>query len=491
MASACSRAEEATYTVELLGPANAFVGATSVSLLLRDREVAKAAIPASGAFSLEVPGLDPTVERATIFTVRALAADNRVVAFGQSPEVEVLTQNQVLRVFVQPPGTFARAQDLATKLINNFLVTAEILPQSPLGLNMTVPLFGLGRTETGGLASLLYVYDPITHRVQEIGRTRFGRSGVTAVARAGGLVVLFGGYGTPIFAEGEKTNAQIEFFAPSRSTFATFQNLQQPGSITADPMHARARAAVALAVQKRLYIGGVDDANAPLKTVMSVDESTGGNTATAAYTPMAAARVDHTATSDPTSVLAGDFTDSSGRVLVYGGNSEGPVAEVLIARTSEWRPAILPAGPTGTARSQHQAVLLPSAADPKVSQVLILGGGDAMGAARGDSVLCTPSTLTCEPGPITLRTPRKDFTVFKVRNDLVVAGGIGPDGQPVAKAEIYDLATLAFVAEVDAVARSGAGASTLPNASTVLIGGVGVGGAPATAVEIYQPRRTL
>jgi hypothetical protein len=489
---ACSPTEEATYSVELLGPANAFVGASSVSLLLRDREVAKTAVPTSGGFSLQVTGLDPTVEPATIFTVRAVSADNRLIAFGQTPQIEILTEAHVIRLFVQPPGTFARARDLIVPVSENFLVTADIFPQSPLGLVMTVPLFGLGRSPSGALSSLLYVYDPVTHTVQEIGRTRFPRTNVSAAARSDGTITLFGGIGTPNVAEGEKVNAQIEFFAPSRRTFSTFQNLETR-TIVAEPIHARTRAAIELIVQKRLYIGGLNDEGTPLNTVMAFDESTTGNLATTAYAPMAVGRVDHTAKTDPTAVFDPDtqLTDSSGRVLVYGGNSTGPIGEVLLPRIPEWRPVVPAAGPTGTGRRKHQALLRASATDPKINQVLILGGADDAGAARADSVLCTPSTLICEPGPISLRTPRMDFTVFVVRNDLVISGGFGPDNQPVGKAEIYDFTTLEFVAEVDAVARAGAGSSTLPNASTVILGGVGAGGTPSAAVEIYQPRRTL
>ncbi|HEY0713703.1 MAG TPA: hypothetical protein VGF45_13580, partial [Polyangia bacterium] len=206
LAAACTSEEEATYSIEVTGPPNAFVGATSVSLLLRDREVAKTAVPAGGSFSLEFGGINPTNEPATVIAVRAVSADNRVVAYGQSPQIEVRPEAHVIRLFVQPPGTFARTRDLAVPLTDNFLVSADVRAQSPLGLAMTVPLFGLGRTAAGVPSSLLYVYDPISHTVQEIGRTRFARTQVTAFSRSSGEVVLFGGKGTPTVGEEEKTN---------------------------------------------------------------------------------------------------------------------------------------------------------------------------------------------------------------------------------------------------------------------------------------------
>jgi hypothetical protein len=187
---------------------------------------------------------------------------------------------------------------------------------------------------------------------------------------------------------------------------------------------------------------------------------------------------------------------TSGTVLVYGGGAPtDPVAELLNPATEtftalNWAgmPPLPPQNP-GSNRKYHQAVILP---DKDVAsgglRILIIGGLDDMGNPRADSVECVPVTNVCKPGAITLATPRAQFAAFVLNQDLVVVGGLGPGNVPVANAEIFDARTLAPVATAPAVARSRLTATTLPNLSAVITGGVTADDV-ATAIEIYQPRR--
>ena len=69
--------------------------------------------PGTGRFDLEAPDLDPAATRTAILAIRALDAAGKVVAFGQTPQMEVLKLSPIIRIFVQKPGTLVRGRDLA------------------------------------------------------------------------------------------------------------------------------------------------------------------------------------------------------------------------------------------------------------------------------------------------------------------------------------------------------------------------------------------
>jgi hypothetical protein len=122
------------------------------------------------------------------------------------------------------------------------------------------------------------------------------------------------------------------------------------------------------------------------------------------------------------------------------------------------------------------------------SRILIVGGRADDDTPRGDSLLYDPATQRFAPGPITLRTPRSNFAAFTVGSDLVIAGGLGAGGQPLANAEIYALADLSFAAEIPAVPRANATVTALPNISVLVLGGTAADSS-SSAIEIYQPRQ--
>jgi hypothetical protein len=512
----CTSSEEAVYSIQITGPADAFVGASSVVLYKREQEIARTAVKGQGAFTLEVGGIDPSENEGTaIFIVRGLDAMGQLVAYGETPLLETLPTGQDLKIFVQRPGSVARSTDFPVKLRNQTIFKAETQPTTSVDLVVTAPVFahGEGAEKRDGVdvkvfSRSLYIYNPLNHLVERIIDLPQARSEAVGISRADGALFLFGGFLLPAAAptptEGLKASQQLDLLVVGRENFKKFTlPTEVPPQLTADPATARAGAVVAAAGPRRLLIGGIDDytTRTPLASVATLEEPSMNVFAVRPHKPMTVPRMGHTATSDP-SPTAGL---PSGTVLVYGGalTAAGPVAELLNPATEEFTPLVwtvaadAPAHPE-TNRKFHQAVVLPNKdATTSLLQVLIVGGLDDQGNPRADSVLCLPSLPPnpaipgnqCKAGPITLKTPRAHFAAFVLNNDLVVTGGLGPGNVPIGTTEIYDARTLAFVSEVPSLARSHVTATTLPNLSAVISGGLLAGDDPATAIEIFQPRR--
>ena len=486
--------DEALYGIDIIGPKEAFVGATSVSLLLNDKVVATSAVSGEGAFSLEATGIDPVNDPSAIFVVKAVDAQNRTVALGQTPNVEILPTPNPLRVFVQKPGTLARSSDLGVQLTSMSSWKAETQPMGTLVLAMTAPVFGLGLNAAGALTSEIYIYNPVVHRTQQLANIGLARAHSAATARSDdGELFVFGGLAADDMNV-ISPSKHLDLMTVGRQTFATFllpdlRPLSPDKAAPADPELARAGSVFAAAGPRHIAFGGLDQARQPLASVVVVEESAIGVSVTSAHPPMAAARVGHTATTDLTTVSSASLTEVWGRILIYGGAAPGaPVAELLNPKAQMWLPAIdfKAAGPAGTGRRDHQALTLPTKTDKDAAQILILGGRDDANHVRGDSVICVPAEARCGPSPLVLQIPRSSFGAFLLKDDLVVIGGIGADEMPVGTAEIYNANTLAFVKTLPAVARAVPAITTLPSLAAVILGGEAAG-LGVTAVEIYQP----
>jgi len=299
-------------------------------------------------------------------------------------------------------------------------------------------------------------------------------------------VVIFGGQMRPTGDQPFRPTARLDQLLIGREGLGDFFLSQN--QLKNIPEAARARTVLALAVRPIYAFGGAGDAGQPLDTVVRIDTGSSTPMAMLATTgtmvrTMSAPRVGHTAT---TIVQAATNTEQAHTfVLVHGGAPPGGSVADLFDPTSETFRA--PPTGAGPGRRDHAALLLPGSP----SRVLVLGGAGDDDVARGDSLLFDPVT-GYSPGPINLKTPRHSFTAFIVSDDLVVVGGFGADGKPVASAEIYNVKTLSFVAEVPAVGRGRATASVLANLSAIVIGGQESADDPSLssgAVEVYQPLR--
>jgi hypothetical protein len=151
--------------------------------------------------------------------------------------------------------------------------------------------------------------------------------------------------------------------------------------------------------------------------------------------------------------------------------------------------AFMPAGNMTTARFLHTSTLL---ADGRV----LIAGGQRIEAGSFPSFFRTlasaelydPSTRTFTPtGEMAL--PRTAYTAtFTLLPDgkVLVAGGVGSDGQAAVDAELYNPKTGKFIATGNMTAPRSGHTATLLNNGKVLIAGGWYGGPLATA-ELYDP----
>lgn len=491
--------DEPTYAIQIIGPPDAFVGATTVGLYANDVQISSSSVAGMGNFNLEVTGIDPgNYATGVIFKVLAQNDAKQLVAFGQSPLLEVRPTETALKIYVQKPGSIAHTIDLPVALHNPAVLAAEVpaLATDAI-LTMTAPVFGLGRDANNLPSSALYLFNPLLYTTTTLPPARMPRADGLAFSRDdSGELFFFGGVELSAANPAGTITDSIEVLTVGRQNFSQFTTPAEADQLfPAVGAAARTGGAAIFTAGHYLVFGGADAAGAALNSVAVIDQSPDHSTTavTTKHPAMAAARVGHTANLDLTTANRG-LGEIAGRVLIYGGaGPNDPVAELLaevntdIPVLPKWLPISVPVGLPATdplsARSHHQAVGVRS--PEMVGEVLIIGGVDSGGNPRADSAVCVPSEARCVGGPITLKTARTDFTAFVIKDDLVIAGGLGPDHQPLATAEIYNVKTYAYVTTIPCVPR--ARASSVPLVSSVFIlGGEGPGGVPSAALETYQ-----
>lgn len=112
-------------------------------------------------------------------------------------------------------------------------------------------------------------------------------------------------------------------------------------------------------------------------------------------------------------------------------------------------------------------------------RIAVLGGTPA----TTDALVIDPATGTAATVTGALSTPRIHPAVATTSRHVVVAAGTDASGAPIATADVLDAHTLARLATLPILARSGGFAIALPN-DQVLLGG----GAPAAAaLELFTP----
>jgi hypothetical protein len=501
---ACNKSVQETYRITILGPNDAFAGATKVELVVADRVVDTEMVNGNAPFSLEWGNVDPLQTRSAIFAIRAVDAAGTLVAFGQTPELELLTRSEDVRIFVQRPGTLVSRPEVARKLRDPLSVAASAVPFDPaLSLPMTTPLFGAGyqRAADGTMPQAspeLYVYNPVLHEAQAMLALTRARVDSAGFAFTDGTVIVFGGLIAGTNPMDLRATARVDAFRLWRTDLDEFR--VEHGS-PMEPSEDLARSRVVLAQSRGpIYaFGGLGPTGQPLDTVVRIDPNNAANriallppsgmlpSGVTVKRTMSAPRDGHTAT--PFSrVMSGSGQQLLNLVLVFGGAPAGGEVADLFEQGNE---AFTPLPGAGTGRRDHAAILL----QETPLRVLVVGGAGDDGMPRGDSLLYDPGAGMMgafTTGPINLKTPRHGFAAFIVRDDLVVVGGFGAGGVAIANAEIYNSKTLAFVAEIPAVARGRASVTVLPNLSVVIAGGQ-VSAAPGAdgsgAIEIYQPLR--
>ncbi|WP_437296135.1 Kelch repeat-containing protein [Sorangium sp. So ce426] len=191
----------------------------------------------------------------------------------------------------------------------------------------------------------------------------------------------------------------------------------------------------------------------PLGSAEIYDPATGAFLAAA---PMAAVRGAHTATR-----LA------DGRVLVIGGEAEGPGVEIYAPALDAWLPASSPS----ISRVRHTATLLDD------GRVLLAGGGGGSAAPESTEIY-DPATDTWAPGP-PMQGVRAGHQATRLLDGRVLVTG-GTFGPAAGAVEIFDpvTATWSAAAPLDPIRWLTA---TLLLDGRVLVTGL------AGAAEVYDP----
>ncbi len=337
-----------------------------------------------------------------------------------------------------PPGLAAITAHTSTLLANGEVLVA--------GGGLIV---ANGQTVSEVAVSKSELFDPTTGR--------FAATGAMHVARAGHTATLLCDLAMPPCANPKVLivgGDTAELYDPTAGTFT----LTASSPATARGSHTATR----LLSGKVLIAGGRDGVSAVASASAELfDPATGTFSATAS--PMASARIGHTATLLP-----------DGRVLIAGGVDADYLdsAELYdpVANTFSTVPS-----PMTAARSWHTATLLQD------GKVLIAGGATA---ELYDPAAVAPATSFTATGALV--TPRDFHTAVRLPSgQVLIVGGYSFEGQGQAlqHAELYDPVSGRFT--------STGGMYTARNTFTLTLLGSGgqvlaVGGGSSGPAEVYQ-----
>jgi hypothetical protein len=172
-----------------------------------------------------------------------------------------------------------------------------------------------------------------------------------------------------------------------------------------------------------------------------------------------------------------------GTALETGGEEQGGAPTSTASRITGGGTSVDSLTPLLRARARHTATTLGGAAG---AAVVIAGGRDASGPVDAIELW----TLAGGFGPSgALLTPRYDHTATLLANGLVlVVGGTGANGRPVAAAELIDpVQRISHPSGTLRTARAQHSATLLPSGRVLIAGGLGADGAPTTDVELFDP----
>jgi len=515
LACGCSNEIQPELEVRVVTPANQdpFEGGRTVRLQIGTLPPTTTELTPNMGFSLSLDGLRPGSEPVSIaLTVQgepdALTGIAPVVARGRTPSVVLARRDNTIALAVQKVGTLALAFEQPAEGRGDFAALAA--PSGPDqvsgGPSVAIPVVVGGLVtasnpfdpnDVPGPASSsgLILYNPLLHTLQEFiseGISFVPRDSASAIVLRNEEILIFGGI-TRDRGQAPLPVAVAERFFVGRSNLVQLfpsdvvtllGNTVEGAARYGAPLVALAiRDASGVVIQERVYAVGGSNGSGDLDSVVWVQQAPDQLTVLPETT--AGPRFGHTAT------VVVQTNAQTGRsqeeVLVFGGRGATSAAAVLtpgesgaVLQTSELEL------PSSAQRWGHAALSVPGG-------VLIIGGYDNQGMPRGDSLLYEPNSRTFSPGQLSLQTPRAESTVFRAGNDLVVVGGVGPQGGPEASAEVFDVTTLQPVARLaNVIPRLRSQAIPSPDDTVLLLGGFSReaqgGTTPVAALEVYRPR---
>jgi len=356
--------------------------------------------------------------------VEGFDAAGALVACGQSPPFAFAALNATVKIYVAAPGSIALAP-VPLGAARSGVAGAPISYGAVLagGIEVTP-----GPPPTTIASTSIAVYNAYDHSLSEGVPLPAARAGLAIAAGGGSAVYLFGGTS----GDGSPTGMlwQFDTMAPPMGSFTP---------ITDQPGFARSGELLVAVDTTHFLITGSPALELQLGTTTSLTarSEVGGLPAAAAVSGGAT----------PTAVFAG--------------------AALVRFRNDRFDTL------TGDGRSDAAATTLPD------GRIAVLGGTPATADAL--VIDATAGTVATVSGA--LSTARIHPAVATTSRRVVVAGGTDASGVPIATADVLDAHTLARLATLPIVARSGGFAVALPS-DQVLLGG----GAPAAAaLELYTP----
>lgn len=449
-----------------------FSDAAQVRFTLGDTAHVSTVPVSMGHFNFKISG-KPLNKTAPIL-VDALDGSGNVVAHGQSPAVIFQPVDQgPIAIWVGRPGRVAAAAAALTvpvtqpdgSSLNQPLPRTEMASTAILGLGA---LFAGGRDANGAPMVNTAVYDIYTHGVIPTANLPKAVAGAVAGPVTSVHAVVFGGATMGGFGMPGAPDAALNLFDPT-------VGIGVWAPLRADPIGARAYAdATVLSSGSILVSGGFDGNGAPLSSAGLINPD-GTIKLTQLASPMAAARAGH-------AVAPAKFSDGGEGAILFGGLPAGstgaPVAERLVGQAFSAYDVGAQAN-----RSGATATRMPT------GDVLVLGGKTAAGA-QSSGLVITPNapSATVTPLPGALSVAREGHTATLTGNDLVVCGGADASGALQASCDVFDAMTYARKSTVPlAAARRGHSAQLLETGIVLIAGGIGSDGAPLASIEIYTP----
>jgi len=391
--------------------------------------------------------------------VEALASDGTtVVAHGQTPYLLLSAVDQgPISVWVGRPGRVAPADAMLPKAI------AETASTYVPGLGI---LYCGGRDATGTALPDTAVYDVFTHAIISTAPMDKARAGAIAAQASDVHAIVYGGAQSAGFGMATAVDGELQLFDPTVGVGVW-------AALGVDTFAPRAYATkIILSSGAILVTGGVDASGNVLSSAGLIPNS---GTIMLATLPvsMAAPRVGHVG-------AAAKFPEGDGAILFGGlpmGTSGLPVAERLVGQGFS-------AYDVGAQENRVNA----TATTMANGDVVILGGKTAAGAQASGLVITPTVPATVTPLPAILSVAREGHTASLTGNDLVVCGGADAMGAVQPSCDVIDATTYGRKSTIPlATARRGHSAEVMETGVVVLAGGFGSDGAPLASMEIYTP----
>ena len=438
-----------------------FLGLAQVRLTVRhpgNPDVKTGPVSADGAISLDLQ-LAATGASADV-VLEGLDASGTVKVRGRVPPFGLVAATGTFAIWVAPVGASSKLPITAPALLGHAAVPL------PFGV-----LFAGGRGADGKPSDKVVVYDQFflgqpagLETGDPLPDARDGLTGVGSDSLGG--VYLLGGKNAAGHAQSDLWRFDLTV-APS-GLYTTIP-LANEDLLRA----ARFGAAGVQLGEIGLVVGGSADSGPADGALIVTMPSTAGVSPQVSWT-MATPRL------APAAAAGG--TASAPIVVIAGGAvAPAPAAELFAPPPNARFTALTQASLVGASEL---------GADTLADGRVVFAGGRNASGPLGSVFVYDPVAGSFLELPATLATPRSRATVTRVGGEVLVAGGLDAAGNVLGDAEVLDGTTLARLAVVPlADARAEHTATRLANETVLLAGGHGADGLPLASFEIYTPAK--